>query len=170
MDYHTDSGKKIFLSLGSNLGERLQNLDRASKRLEQVFKSKLTASSVYESPPWGYESNNAFLNQCVGLKSELSPLEVLQVLQQVENEMGRKRKSNGAYCDRIIDIDLLYYENEHIEEENLKIPHPKIYERKFVLKPLAEIAPNLLDPLKNKEIQDLLTLCNDQSDLILYKK
>jgi 2-amino-4-hydroxy-6-hydroxymethyldihydropteridine diphosphokinase len=130
----------VYLSLGSNLGNRRRIVKDAIQMIGQKVGPVLRQSSLIETDPWGFESPNKFINACVCCHTVLSPRELLQVTQQIEKVMGRTGKStNGEYHDRIIDIDILLYNDVHIDEPDLKIPHPLMMERDFVMKPLKEI-------------------------------
>lgn len=130
----------VYLSLGSNLGNRRRIVKDAIQMIGQKVGPVLRQSSLIETDPWGFESPNKFINACVCCHTVLSPRELLQVTQQIEKVMGRTGKStNGEYHDRIIDIDILLYNDVHIDEPDLKIPHPLMKERDFVMKPLKEI-------------------------------
>ena len=136
-----------YLNIGSNMGERRDNLYRAVVALTAGTGGSVT-SRIVESEPWGFESENTFLNAAVCVETELSPNALLRVTQQIERDMGRTEKStiNGqqstvTYHDRIIDIDILLYDDLHINTPKLTIPHPHMYERDFVLIPLREILP-----------------------------
>lgn len=131
---------KVYLGLGTNLGDRRMNLDNAVRLISQRVGRVVRESSVYETAPWGFKSDNQFLNSCICVATNLSPHSLLRVTQEIERSLGRKAKSTGGeYHDRIIDIDILLYDDIHIDEPDLKIPHPFIHEREFVLKPLMEI-------------------------------
>ena len=130
----------VYLSLGSNLGNRRRIVKDAIQMIGQKVGPVLRQSSLIETDPWGFESPNKFINACVCCHTVLSPRELLQATQQIEKVMGRTGKStNGEYHDRIIDIDILLYNDVHIDEPDLKIPHPLMMERDFVMKPLKEI-------------------------------
>ena len=130
----------IYLSLGTNLGSREYNLERALRLLQEQVVALLRRSSVHETAPWGFESSHMFLNLCVCMATSLSPLQLLATTKQIERQLGRTRKSaHGHYADRLIDIDILLYDDAHINEPGLVIPHPHMYERKFVMMPLNEI-------------------------------
>lgn len=130
----------VYLSLGSNLGNRRRIVKDAIQMIGQKVGPVLRQSSLIETDPWGFESPNKFINACVCCHTMLSPRELLQATQQIEKVMGRTGKStNGEYHDRIIDIDILLYNDVHIDEPDLKIPHPLMKERDFVMKPLKEI-------------------------------
>lgn len=130
----------IYLSLGTNLGSREDNLERALRLLQEQVGVLLRRSSVHETAPWGFESSHMFLNLCVCMATSLSPLQLLTTTKQIERQLGRTRKSaHGHYADRLIDIDILLYDDAHINEPGLVIPHPHMYEREFVMMPLNEI-------------------------------
>lgn len=115
----------------------------------------LSLSSFYETEPWGFESENTFLNAALELETAFPPLELLHLTQQIERDMGRTQKSDGTYRDRIIDIDLLLYGDEIVHDEELTVPHPLMHERLFVMQPLAEIAPSFVHPVWRKTLYDL---------------
>ena len=130
----------IYLSLGTNLGSREDNLERALHLLQEQVGALLRRSSVHETTPWGFDSSHMFLNLCVCMATSLSPLQLLATTKQIERQLGRTQKSaHGHYADRLIDIDILLYDDAHINEPGLVIPHPHMYEREFVMMPLNEI-------------------------------
>ncbi len=129
-----------FLSLGTNLGDKENNLRRAIELLGERVGEVLRVSSFIETEPWGFVSDNTFLNACVKVDTVLAPQELLTVTQEIEKMLGRTRKSEGGnYSDRIIDIDILLYGDLVVDDKNLKIPHPHMQERDFVMLPLKEI-------------------------------
>jgi 2-amino-4-hydroxy-6-hydroxymethyldihydropteridine diphosphokinase len=131
-----------YLSLGSNLGDRSVNLQRARKLLEEKIGTLKAVSSEYETEPWGFHSENRFINQVVAIETGLPPEEILSVTQEIERMVGRNRKTaNHAYKDRIIDIDLLLAGDIEMKTDKLTLPHPFMLQRQFVMEPLAEIAP-----------------------------
>ncbi|MBR4488702.1 MAG: 2-amino-4-hydroxy-6-hydroxymethyldihydropteridine diphosphokinase [Bacteroidales bacterium] len=154
--------KSVVLSLGSNLADRRSFIERAVRELSQRVGNIVRASSVRESESWGFISH-PFLNQVVEVQTALSPEEVLQVTQQVEQELGRTEKSgrdkqgNPIYHDRTIDIDLLWYEGEHREGEKLTLPHPHIADREFILVLLVEIYGNQIVAPFEKSFQEMLS-------------
>ena len=136
----------VYLSLGTNLGDKKHNLVSAIKEIERRIGPVRAQSAFLTTEPWGFESENTFLNAAVRVETELSPNALLRVTQQIEREMGRTQKSSVdpqqskvIYHDRIIDIDILLYDDLHINTKKLTIPHPHMYERDFVLIPLKEI-------------------------------
>ena len=136
----------VYLSLGTNLGDKKHNLVSAIKEIERRIGPVRAQSASLTTEPWGFESENTFLNAAVRVETELSPNALLRVTQQIEREMGRTQKSSVdpqqskvIYHDRIIDIDILLYDDLHINTKKLIIPHPHMYERDFVLIPLKEI-------------------------------
>lgn len=131
---------KIYLGLGANIGNKKETISKAIKRIEELIGVVERQSALYETAPWGFKSENTFLNGAILCNTILSPQQLLLATQQIERELGRKEKSvNGSYTDRIIDIDILLYDDITIDEDNLKIPHPLMKERDFVMKPLKEI-------------------------------
>ena len=138
----------IYLSLGTNLGSREDNLERALRLLQEQVGALLRRSSVHETTPWGFESSHMFLNLCVCMATSLSPLQLLAATKQIERQMGRTQKSEqGHYADRVIDIDILLYDDVHVNESDLIILHPHMYERDFVMLPLNEILDDSLKDL-----------------------
>ncbi len=134
----------IYLSLGSNIGDRRRLMERAIEEIEKQIGPVVRQSAFYETEPWGFESPNLFLNAAVCVETALTPRQLLQVTQHIERELGRRKivnckLSNRKYVDRPIDIDILLYDDLTVDEPDLKIPHPLMYQRDFVMKPLKEI-------------------------------
>lgn len=151
---------KLYLLLGGNLGDKKSVFAEARMILEKVV-GKITAqSALYETEPWGFDSEDLFWNQVLEITTVLSPDEVLQQTQNAETGLGRIRKAN-QYASRTIDIDILFYGELIINQANLIVPHPRIQERKFTLIPLCEIAPDLIHPVFQKNIRQLLDECTD---------
>ncbi len=156
----------VYLILGGNRGNRPEIFSSAIKLLNSEIGPQKAISSLYESESWGFESE-LFLNQVIIIETPLSPFEVLLHTQQIESQLGRVRNREG-YEPRTIDIDLLYYGSQVINSSGLTIPHPMIAKRKFVLVPLAEIAPNLKDPVTGMTVSGMLQKCNDTSKVWLF--
>ncbi|HCY41339.1 MAG TPA: 2-amino-4-hydroxy-6-hydroxymethyldihydropteridine diphosphokinase [Prolixibacteraceae bacterium] len=152
---------KIYILLGGNLGNKEKIFSEARINLNNLIGKITTQSAVYETEPWGFESADLFWNQVLEIATSLSPEEVLRETQKTELELGRIRKSD-QYDSRIIDIDILFFGEATVELPNLIIPHPRIQERKFVLIPLNEVAPDLKHPVLQKTISQLLAECTDQ--------
>ena len=130
---------KLYISLGSNLGNKEEKLHRAIELINERIGSVLRTSSFIETEPWGFESSNRFLNAVILCETTLTPRQVLKATQKIERELGRKKKTTLNYSDRPIDIDILLYDDLTVDEPDLKIPHPLMHERDFVMIPLNEI-------------------------------
>lgn len=129
-----------YLGLGSNLGDKVDNVNVAIKKMEELIGRVVRQSALYFSEPWGFESDNIFVNAVVACQTNLSPRQLLKATQTIEREMGRTEKSlHGIYHDRVIDIDILLYDDWHIDYPDLKIPHPLMHHRDFVMVPLREV-------------------------------
>jgi len=146
---------RVYLSLGTNIGNKPNNLLKAIVLISQKTGILSAISSVYETKPHGFESDNDFLNMVVCVETLLSPEEILSITQSIEKTIGRVEKTNNTYRDRIIDIDIIAYGDLIINSENLKIPHPLFYKRQFVLEPMNEIAPDYVHPVLQKKINEL---------------
>ena len=157
---------EVYLQLGSNIGDRLDNLDQSIKIITERIGNVLEKSSVYESTPWGVENQRNFLNQVIFLKSNFDPYTILDLVLQIEKDMGRIRIEKWG--ERIIDIDILFIDDLIIESENLCIPHEFIAKRKFVLQPMCEIGPGFIHPKLNKTISQLLEECIDEEKVNVY--
>lgn len=147
---------KAYLSLGTNIGNKRRNLITAGALLAERVGDVLALSGLYETEPWGFHSENAFLNAVLLLETSFSPMELLDATRQIELEMGRTEKSNGVYHDRIIDIDILMYDSLVMQTSELTLPHPLMQERRFVMEPLNEIASGVLHPVLKHTIANLL--------------
>ena len=147
---------KVFLGLGTNLGDKRNNLLTAVKYIEEKIGKVTSLSSFYATEPWGFESENQFLNAAICVETSLEPLNLLHIIKDIEIEMGRTQKSvNKVYSDRPIDIDILLYDDMIMETEELTIPHPLITERDFVMKPLVEIASDAVHPVLKKGLKEV---------------
>lgn len=145
-----------YLSLGTNLGNKEENLRAAMTLIEEQIGSITSQSALYVSAPWGFSSANTFLNNVVAVDTPLTPEELLSATQRIEHTLGRTHKSvNGVYTDRLIDIDILLYDEIVVNTPALTLPHPLMHRRLFVLEPLSEIAPTLPHPLLQKDMRTL---------------
>ena len=143
-----------YLSLGTNMGDKKKNLLEAIEKIGKLENTKVTSqSTILETEPFGYTEQDMFLNACIEIKTLFTPQELLEKLLNIELEMGRVRTIKWG--PRIIDIDILFFDDEIIQDKNLAVPHPWISERMFVLEPLCEIAPNLIHPLERKPVATL---------------
>ena len=146
----------VYFGLGTNLGDKEQNLRLAVQHIEERIGKVVSLSAFYATAPWGFASDNAFLNAVICVETSLPPLEILSVTQSIEKEMGRTHKSvNGVYSDRVIDIDLLLYGDLVLDTPVLRLPHPLMQERRFVMEPLAEIAPDVMHPGLGKTLGNI---------------
>jgi 2-amino-4-hydroxy-6-hydroxymethyldihydropteridine diphosphokinase len=150
---------------GTNIGDRGAHLRRAAKLIEQDIGKIDQKSAFYETEPWGLADQAMFLNQAIAVKTELEPLEILKKIKEIEAEMGRERLEK--YGPRVIDVDLLFYGDQIIDEPDLKVPHPEIPNRNFVLVPLMEIAGEMLHPTLQIAIEDLYMLSKDPLEVVI---
>lgn len=151
----------VFLGLGTNLGDRENNLLMAVNMIREEIGMEIDCSSVYETEPWGFLSDNPFLNMVVRVTTSLKPQEVLEKTLMIEARLGRRR-SKRRYTSRTMDIDILLYGTDVINNENLEIPHPGIAVRRFVLEPLRELAPEMMHPVLKVTFSELLMQCRDK--------
>jgi len=158
--------KGIFLLLGSNLGNREEGLHKAIETLKSDKIKVIEKSFIYETAAWGIRDQQAFLNQIVEIETSLTPPELLQLILNVELEIGRVRQRKWG--ERIIDIDILYYHNYVCEEKDLLIPHPGIPDRKFTLIPLVEMCPDQIHPVLKRSQTQLLESCKDELQVSLF--
>ena len=153
-----------YLSIGSNLGNRFLNIQKAIFRFNTSDSVVEKVSAIYENPAIGFEGED-FLNACFSIQTNMTAHELLTLITTIENDFGRERNSEGTYTSRPIDLDILYYDGLVLNEENLIIPHPRMTQRNFVLKPLADIAPQFYHPILKKDTRNLLQECKDDSPL-----
>ena len=159
----------VYLSLGSNSGDRIGYVQQATSLLGGSEKINLIRTSAfYETEPWGMDSENWFVNAVVEIKTSLSPQELLAECQRIEQQLGRKREENKGYSDRTIDIDILFYNKDIINEENPTIPHKFVHLRAFTLVPLLELIPNFEHPVLHKTISELHNDLENPEMVFLY--
>ena len=156
-----------YIGIGSNLGDREENLRIAQRRIGESAGTIKSFSSVYESEPWGFKSDNKFLNMVVKIETLLEPKPLLQSLLEIEKTMGRLR-SSIKYSSRIIDLDILFYGDLIYSDGELTIPHPHLHERMFVLIPMNEIDEDLIHPGLNKSVDSLLKTCSDTTFVVKH--
>ena len=149
--------------LGSNLGNRFENLLDAVARMEKEAGHVTLVSPVYKTAPWGKHDQPAFLNQVICLDTELDPKGLLEKLLEIEKDMGRLRAEHWA--PRLIDLDILYYNEEIVERVGLTIPHPRLHERRFTLEPLAHLLPDMIHPVLKKSHKELLSMLSDSLEV-----
>jgi 2-amino-4-hydroxy-6-hydroxymethyldihydropteridine diphosphokinase len=153
----------IFIGLGSNEGDSFQILSDAYLDLKKNVGYLIASSSIYESAPWGFESENSFLNAVLKFETNHTAEEIMNILQYLEIKAGRKRNESANYSDRTLDLDLLYYDDLMSEKEELTIPHPRISERLFVLNPMVEIDAEWIDVRHSKSVKQLLNETKDST-------
>ena len=159
--------EEVYLLLGSNVGDRDSNLSRAIERISQSAGELLKVSRIYQTAAWGKIDQASFLNQAVYINTAHAPLELLTQLKNIEKEVGRV--STEKWGPRVIDIDILFYGSEIIQDPELQVPHPYLPVRRFALLPLAEIAGDFVHPVLRRSVNALLTECPDGSNVRLYK-
>jgi deoxyguanosine kinase len=153
-----------YLSLGTNQGNRLENLQQAIDLIADEIGSVQLIASIYETPSWGFDGDS-FFNTCTKVSTYLPPEELIERLLDIEAKLGRIRNNSNQYTNRLIDLDILLFDDEIIFSKNLIVPHPRMLERKFALAPLAEIANTLIHPIEKKQIGICLQNCNDSSEI-----
>ncbi|MCX7736906.1 MAG: 2-amino-4-hydroxy-6-hydroxymethyldihydropteridine diphosphokinase [Candidatus Kapabacteria bacterium] len=161
--------KSVILSLGSNIGDRKKYLKQAVESL--ISSNKLTnikLSSIYETDPVDFINQPKFLNLCILAKTELKANDLMQLCKAIEIDLGRKKRAK--WHEREIDIDIIFYNNEIIDETDLVIPHPRMHLRKFVLEPIFELTPEFVHPVYNLNIEQLLKKCPDESQVLIFDK
>ena len=151
-----------FLLLGSNQGNRIKNFSRAGNEIRNKIGEIQRVSSVYETEAWGFKSKQHFFNMVISLETILEAGEILRSIMEIEIALGRERNNDGGYASRLIDIDILFFDDEIIDDPQLQIPHPRLHERMFTLIPLMEISPEKIHPVFGKSISELLVECSDK--------
>lgn len=158
----------VYLLLGSNLGDRMLVMKSAVNLIQKEIGEIVTISSIYETAPWGIVNQPSFLNQVLAVQTIQAPEDVLRIILEIEHELGRVRYERwGA---RVIDIDILYFQDLVIDSARLTIPHPRLHERRFTLAPLAEIAPDFIHPVFKKSSVQLLKECKDNSEIQIFRQ
>ena len=156
----------VYLLLGSNLGDSKSFIDKASDLIFKNIGKMIKESSLYESPPWGFTHENSFLNKVLFIETDFKAHEVLDECQKIERKMGRVRKKTSEYQAREIDVDILFFNNDIIQTEQLIVPHPRIEERRFTLLPLCEVTEHFVHPVSLLPLIYLLKECNDNSKVV----
>lgn len=161
---------EAFILMGTNMGDRVAHLDTACKTIGEKCGNIVKTSKLYESEPWGFDAKEWFINQIICIKTVMTAELLLKELLDIESTMGRVRTEiHNSYSSRPIDLDIIYYGNEVINQTELIIPHPRLQLRRFVLIPLCEIAPDMIHPVYKITNTKLLELCKDNSTVKLYK-
>ena len=165
------ASENVFILLGSNLGDREMLVNQACKMIGERCGEIVDKSSLYESEPWGFQSEQWFLNQVVVMETALKPDELMSTLLSIEKELGRDRSVKyDGYVSRPIDLDILYFGDKIIETQMVTAPHPRLHQRRFTLLPLCEIAPDFVHPLLKMTNTQLLESCQDSGNVNIYNK
>lgn len=154
---------KVFIGLGGNIGNVQETFVKVIAIVEEKIGSVINQSSLYKTAPWGFKDQNDFLNKVICVNTNLSPADVLKNLLTIELMMGRNRNADNKNAPRTIDLDILFYDDKIIADDNLVVPHPRLHLRNFVLGPLAEIAPNYIHPVILKKIKEIAAESSDTS-------
>ena len=154
---------KVFIGLGGNIGNVQETFVKVIAIVEEKIGSVINQSSLYKTAPWGFKDQNDFLNKVICVNTNLSPTDVLKNLLTIELMMGRNRNANNKNAPRTIDLDILFYDDKIIADDNLVVPHPRLHLRNFVLGPLAEIEPNYIHPVILKKIKEIAAESSDTS-------
>lgn len=157
---------KLYLLLGGNLGDRIAFLEKAREKIGKQVGSVTCSSKIYETAAWGKTDQPSFLNQVLEVQTTLQPEQVLYIINNIEQELGRERFEHWG--SRVIDIDILFYDDLVHQTQRLTIPHPHLHTRRFTLAPLAEIAPDLVHPVIIKTTAELLTMCEDALEVSVF--
>lgn len=165
------ASESVFVLLGSNLGDRELLVNQACKIIEEKCGEVVAESRLYESEPWGFQSEHWFLNQVVKVKTWLLPDEMMRQLLEIEKELGRDRSTpHEGYVSRPMDLDILYFGNQIVDTQLVTAPHPRLHQRRFTLLPLCDIAPDFVHPTMKKTNLQLLDECQDTGIVHIYNK
>ena len=166
------ASESVFVLLGSNLGDREHLVNQACKMIGERCGKIVAESSLYESEPWGFQSEHWFLNQVVEVQTQLSPDEMMRQLLEIEKELGRDRSTpHEGYVSRPMDLDILYWgDGLIVEGQHVIVPHPRLHQRRFTLLPLCDIAPDYVHPIMKKTNLQLLDECQDTGIVHIYNK
>lgn len=163
------SYSEVFILLGSNLGDSQEIFRIAKNKIENLCGKIVKESSLYESEPWGFETKNWFLNQVIQIETSVNPDTLMDILLDIENQLGRERIGN-TYHSRTLDLDILYYDSLISDNEKVTLPHPRLHLRKFTLIPICEIAPNFVHPIFGKTQKELLEKVDDKLQIRFFEK
>jgi 2-amino-4-hydroxy-6-hydroxymethyldihydropteridine diphosphokinase len=155
---------KAYLLTGGNLGDRVRTLDTALRLIGSRLGKITAASRLYETAPWGFTHESPFLNQAVEIETQLSPHDLLNAILEIERGMGRTR-DGAQWKERLIDIDILFYDSIVLNDKQLRIPHPYLHERRFALGPLADINEQMMHPVLGKSVRQMLIECPDKLEV-----
>lgn len=159
----------VYLGLGSNVGDRMGQLRKATELISKNIGKVAKKSHFYETQPWGNKEQDPFINQVLMVNTTLDPRDILKEITQIEREMGRARKETEKWGPRTIDVDILLYGKRVVRDKGLEVPHPELHKRAFVLVPLMEIAPDYEHPILKKQIDELFMDCDDESDVVMLE-
>jgi len=159
--------RSLYIGIGSNLGDRLQQIISAKSHISNVFNTPIKCSSIYETEPWGFKEQEHFLNQVLSLETDLNPMEIWDLLSMIETNMGRIR--HLKFGPRNIDLDILLLNSLYFKNKHITIPHPQMHQRRFVLIPLLELEPDFIHPLFLKKTRELFNECTDSSQTTKYQ-
>jgi deoxyguanosine kinase len=157
----------VLISLGSNEGNRFENIQKAITLINEELGSVIAVSPIYETPSWGYD-DDAYLNNAICLNTDLQALDLMSYLLEIERQLGRKRSNSEGYEARCIDLDIILIEGVIVDHPQLQVPHPRMNLRKFVLKPLVDIAPKWVHETVGLSMRNLLDKCEDESQIEYY--
>ncbi len=162
--------KNIYIGIGTNIGDKLKNIEEAIHLMKVSGVSLLRIASIYESEPWGFKSQDNFYNTVLECDFKGNALELLKELKHIEKQLGRVKNNTKEYESRIIDLDILFYKDKQIKEQELTVPHPFIFQRKFVILPLMELLGNIKISALEKTFEECLKTLNDDSKILVVDK